>query len=65
MRSFAVCRNPAVPSCLLEVDFINLPEGEAESWNSARQAKVATAVVMGVLDWMSPPAEAEGGNKAK
>ena len=65
MRSFAVCRNPAVPSCLLEVDFINLPEGEAESWNSARQAKVATAVVMGVLDWMSPPAEAEGGNKDK
>ena len=65
MRSFAVCRNPAVPSCLLEVDFINLPEGEAESWDQARQAKVATAVVMGVLDWMSPPAEAEGGNKTK
>ena len=55
MRSFAVCRNPAVPSCLLEVDFINLPEGEAESWDSARQKKVATAVVMGVLDWMTPP----------
>ena len=55
MRSFAVCRNPAVPSCLLEVDFINLPEGEAESWDSARQKKVATAVVMGVLDWMAPP----------
>ena len=65
MRSFAVCRNPAVPSCLLEVDFINLPEGEAESWDSARQKKVATAVVMGVLDWMSPPAEAEGGNDTK
>ena len=55
MRSFAVCRNPAVPSCLLEVDFINLPEGEAESWDPARQKKVATAVVMGVLDWMAPP----------
>ena len=55
MRSFAVCRNPAVPSCLLEVDFINLPEGEAESWDPARQKKVATAVVMGVLDWMSSP----------
>ena len=58
MRSFAVCRNPAVPSCLLEVDFINLPEGEAESWDPVRQKKVATAVVMGVLDWMTPsPAE--------
>ena len=55
MRSFAVCRNPVIPSCLLEVDFINLPEGEAESWDSARQKKVATAVVMGVLDWMAPP----------
>ena len=55
MRSFAVCRNPAVPSCLLEVDFINLPEGEADSWDPARQKKVAMAVVMGVLDWMTPP----------
>lgn len=55
MRSYAVCRNPAVPSCLLEVDFVNLPEGEAESWNPVRQRKVATAVVLGILDWMAPP----------
>ncbi len=55
MKSYAVCRNPAVPSCLLEVDFINLPEGEAESWDAVRQRKVATAVVLGILDWMSPP----------
>jgi len=54
LRSYAVCRNPAVPSCLLEVDFINLPEGEAESWDPIRQKKVATAVVLGILDWMSP-----------
>lgn len=52
-RSFAVCRNPAVPSCLIEVDFINLPEGEEASWNPARQRKVADAVAQGVLDWMS------------
>ena len=52
-KSFAVCRNPAVPSCLLEVDFINLPEGEEASWDSARQRKVADAVARGVLDWMS------------
>ena len=51
-KSFAVCRNPAVPSCLLEVDFINLPEGEEASWDSARQKKVAEAVAQGVLDWM-------------
>jgi N-acetylmuramoyl-L-alanine amidase len=54
-RSFAVCRNPAVPSCLLEIDFINHPDGEAESWDPVRQQKVATAVVLGILDWMQPP----------
>ena len=51
-KSLAVCRNPAVPSCLLEVDFINLPEGEEASWDPERQKKVAAAVAQGVLDWM-------------
>ena len=55
MRSFAVCRNPCVPSCLMEVDFINLPEGEEASWDPDRQKKVAEAVVLGLLDWMTPP----------
>lgn len=55
LKSLAVCRNPAVPSCLLEVDFINLPEGEEGSWDPMRQKKVADAVVCGVLDWMTPP----------
>ena len=55
MKSLAVCRNPAVPSCLLEVDFINLPEGEEASWNPVRQKKIAEAVVCGVFDWMMPP----------
>lgn len=55
LKSLAVCRNPAVPSCLLEVDFVNLPEGEEESWNPLRQKKIADAVVYGVLDWMTPP----------
>ena len=51
-KSLAVCRNPAVPSCLLEVDFINLPEAEEASWDPERQKKVAEAVAQGVLDWM-------------
>ena len=55
LKSLAVCRNPAVPRCLLEVDFINLPEGEEGSWDPIRQKKVADAVVCGVLDWMTPP----------
>ena len=54
LKSLAVCRNPAVPSCLLEIDFINLPEGEAAIWDPARRKKVADAVVCGVLDWMTP-----------
>lgn len=52
MKSLAVCRNPAVPSCLLEVDFINLPEGEAGSMDAKRRNMIAKAVVLGILDWM-------------
>ena len=54
MKSLAVCRNPAVPSCLVEVDFINLPDGEEGSWSPARQKKVANAIACGVMDWMMP-----------
>ncbi len=54
LKSLAVCRNPAVPSCLLEIDFVNHPEGEEGSWNPTRQKKIADAVVYGVLDWMTP-----------
>lgn len=53
MKSLAVCRNPATPSCLLEFDFINCPEGEEEIFNAARQEKFAAAVVQGVLDWIA------------
>ena len=59
MKSLAVCRNPAVPSCLVEVDFINLPEGEEDSWSPVRQKKIADAIVCGVLDWMTPPPDPE------
>ena len=52
-KSLAVCRNPAVPSCLVEVDFINLPEGEEESGDPVRHEKVATAIVLGILDWLA------------
>lgn len=52
MKSLAVCRNPAVPSCLVEVDFINLPEGEEASSDPVRREKVASAILRGLLDWM-------------
>lgn len=52
IKSLAVCRNPAVPSCLVEVDFINLPEGEEAALNDiGRRRRVADAVVAGFLDW--------------
>ncbi|MBP3407353.1 MAG: N-acetylmuramoyl-L-alanine amidase [Kiritimatiellae bacterium] len=53
LKSLAVCRNPAVPSCLVEVDFINLPEGEEASMDPARCRNVSRAIVMGVLDWLA------------
>lgn len=53
LKSLAVCRNPAVPSCLVEVDFINLPEGEEASLDPVRRRMVSRAIVMGVLDWLA------------
>lgn len=52
-RSFAVCRNPSVPSCLIEFDFINCPEGEDAIFNSGRMEKYADAIVVGLKKWMS------------
>ena len=53
LKSLAVCRNPAVPSCLVEVDFINLPEGEDASMDPVRRRNVSRAIVMGILDWLA------------
>ena len=53
--SFAVCRNPAVPSCLMELDFINCPEGEESIRNAEHQRRVAEAVRDGLLEWLGKP----------
>ena len=52
--SFAVCRNPAIPSCLLELDFINCPEGEDAIQQPEQQQRVAEAVLAGLRDWLAP-----------
>lgn len=53
IKDLAVCRNPAVPSCLLEIDFINLPEGEDSALHDeVRREAVAKAVFAGFLDWL-------------
>lgn len=54
--SFAVCRNPAIPSCLLELDFINCPEGEEAIQKSDQQRRVADATLAGLRDWLAVPA---------
>lgn len=51
-KSFAVCRNPAVPSCLMEFDFINCPEGEDAIFQRERCERFAQAIVQGFFTWM-------------
>lgn len=49
--NFAVTRNPEIPSCLIEVDFITSPEGEEAIFNHARQQFLANAIADGIKDW--------------
>jgi N-acetylmuramoyl-L-alanine amidase len=53
--SFAVCRNPAVPSILLELDFISTPEGEESIQQPDQQRRVADAILAGLRDWLAAP----------
>lgn len=50
-KSLAVCRNPAVPSCLIEFDFITSPAGELASSDRKRQERFAAAVLRGLDVW--------------
>ena len=59
-RSLAVCRNPAVPSCLVEFDFINCPEGEYEIFEGDRMKRYAEALVKGLKQWMNPGSRMKG-----
>lgn len=49
--NFVVIRNPEIPSCLVEADFITSPEGEAASWNPVRRQRTAVAIAEGIADW--------------
>lgn len=53
--NYAVTRNPEIPSCLIEVDFITNPEGEESSWNPKRRQRVASAIADGFFDWLAKP----------
>jgi len=49
--NFAVTRNPEIPSCLVEADFITHPEGESAAWDAAARQRLAAAIAAGFDDW--------------
>ena len=49
--NFAVTRNPEIPSCLVEVDFLTSPEGEEAVWDGKRRLRIAEAIADGFSDW--------------
>jgi N-acetylmuramoyl-L-alanine amidase len=55
--NFAVTRNPEVPSCLVETDFIATPEGEEAIWDYRRRRRIAESIAAGIDDWRASSAE--------
>lgn len=49
--NFAVTRNPEIPSCLIEADFITHPDGECAAWDASRRPRLAVAIADGIADW--------------
>lgn len=49
--NFAVTRNPEIPSCLIETDFLTTPEGELDCWDPDRRRRVAAAIAAGIDAW--------------
>lgn len=50
--NYAVTRNPQVPSCLVEADFIVTPEGEAAIFDVRRRERLAEAIAAGIEDYL-------------
>ena len=51
--NFVVTRNPEIPSCLIEADFITHPDGECAAWDASRRPTVAAAIADGIADWVA------------
>ena len=51
--NFAVTRNPEIPSCLVEADFITHPDGECAAWDASRRPTIAVAIADGIADWVA------------
>ena len=51
--NFAVTRNPEIPSCLIEADYVTHPDGEAAVWDASRRPSIAAAIADGIADWVA------------
>jgi N-acetylmuramoyl-L-alanine amidase len=49
--NFAVTRNPEIPSCLVEVDFVTSPAGEESIWSLERRTRIARSIAAGIDAW--------------
>jgi len=49
--NYAVTRNPEIPSCLVEADFVTHPEGEEAIWSEPCREALARAIADGIADW--------------
>ncbi len=49
--NFAVTRNPEIPSCLIETDFITSAQGEESTWDETFRRAIAAAIAAGIDDW--------------
>ena len=49
--NFAVTRNPEIPSCLIETDFLTSPAGEEAAFDPVRRSAIAVAIADGIADW--------------
>ena len=55
--NLAVTRNPEIPSCLIEADFLTAPEGEAAIWNGKNRVQLASAIAEGIVAWCQGQSE--------
>jgi N-acetylmuramoyl-L-alanine amidase len=49
--SFVVIRNPEIPSCLIEIDFLTSPAGEEAILTPERRRMMSLAIADGIADW--------------
>lgn len=49
--NYAVTRNPEIPSCLVEIDFMTTPEAEEAVFDYIRRRAIAKSIAEGISDW--------------